>query len=107
MAKGQRFAGFASLLLLFLTGACQVDHWSLTLVSLSYHVKVKDLPPDVVKMVDRNWPHAHIESVERIYGGDSWGDYWLTLDLDKDRKVCPFLSKTGKVKSDLASPCPG
>ena len=105
MAKGQRIAGLSSLLLLLLTGACQSDAWTFT--SVSYDVKVKDLPQDVVKAVDRNWPRAHIESVERLYGGDSWGDYMLVLDLGKDRKVCPLLSKTGKVKSDLNSPCPG
>jgi hypothetical protein len=105
MAKGQRIAGLSSLLLLLLMSACQSDTWDFTFIDIG--VKVKDLPQDVVKAVDRNWPHAHIESVERLYGGDSWGDYALVLDLGKDRKVCPLLSKAGKVKSDLKSPCPG
>ena len=105
MAKGQRIAGLSSLLLLLLMGACQSDTWDFTVVDI--RVKVKDLPQDVVKAVDRNWPRAHIESVDRLYGGNSWGDYLLLLDLGKDRKVCPLLSKTGKVKSDLNSPCPG
>lgn len=93
------------LLVLLLTGACGDDVTVTSAVLVD--MEVKDLPRDVVQSVALHWPHAKIESAHHKYGGDSWGDYLLTLGLEDGGKECPVLAKDGAVQWKSGSVCHG
>jgi hypothetical protein len=90
--------GLSFLLLLLSIWACLKDDVSVT-SSINTDVEVKDLPKDVVESVSQHWPRARIESAQRIYNTDSWGDYKLTLKLEGGDEGSPVISETGTVKA--------
>lgn len=78
---------------LLLVFACACDR-----VSLFSDVKPQDLPRGVEESIHQHWPGVRVHSVQRVYNGDSWGDYQLIFELPGGATETATLSETGVVK---------
>lgn len=84
----------ACLLLLLFACGCQVGSFG----SISVLIEPQDLPRGVTESVRSHWPGARIQTAERLYTSDSWGDYELTLEMPGGTAESAILSKTGVVE---------